>query len=99
VLRLEHDSLTKEIRLTQDLLQLFIEYHIPSDMLSFGGPSAASAAARIASVQRNVRAMQLIVDCEKVAAELEALNSSERTEIELAIEETLAARSSHASLG
>mmetsp|Transcript_28390 Transcript_28390/g.69103 ORF Transcript_28390/g.69103 Transcript_28390/m.69103 type:complete len:970 (+) Transcript_28390:77-2986(+) len=34
LLRLPPKSLTKEIQLTQDLLQLFIQYQIPSDLLS-----------------------------------------------------------------
>ncbi|CAE7799825.1 unnamed protein product [Symbiodinium sp. CCMP2592] len=37
VLNLPSDSLTKEIKLTQDLMQLFIKYQIPSDLLSFSG--------------------------------------------------------------
>merc|ERR1719401_1377829 len=50
VLNLAEDSLTKEIKLTQDLMQLFIKYQITSDLLSFdasggeelvGGYSAA----------------------------------------------------------
>merc|ERR1712110_594441 len=35
VLNLPEDSLTKETKLTQDLMQLFIKYQIPSDLLSF----------------------------------------------------------------
>merc|ERR1712003_443391 len=35
VLNLADDSLTKEIKLTQELMQLFIKYQIPSDLLSF----------------------------------------------------------------
>ncbi|CAE7292036.1 unnamed protein product, partial [Symbiodinium necroappetens] len=35
LLNLADDSLTKEIKLTQDLMQLFIKYQIPSDLLSF----------------------------------------------------------------
>eukprot|EP01064_Diplonema_japonicum_P008946 TRINITY_DN16417_c1_g1_i1.p1 TRINITY_DN16417_c1_g1~~TRINITY_DN16417_c1_g1_i1.p1 ORF type:complete len:931 (+),score=345.73 TRINITY_DN16417_c1_g1_i1:32-2824(+) len=35
VLNLPPDSLTKEIKLTQDLLQLFIDYQISSDLLAF----------------------------------------------------------------
>ncbi|CAK9094777.1 Uncharacterized protein SCF082_LOCUS44533 [Durusdinium trenchii] len=35
LLNLPADSLTKEIKLTQDLMQLFIKYQIPSDLLSF----------------------------------------------------------------
>merc|ERR1719336_3176366 len=35
VLNLPHDSLTKEIKMTQELMQLFIRYQIPSDLLSY----------------------------------------------------------------
>ena len=35
VLNLPEDALTKEIKLTRDLLELFIEYQIPSDLLSY----------------------------------------------------------------
>merc|ERR1711990_400102 len=37
LLKLPQDALTKEIRLTQDLLSLFIDYQIPSDLLTFEG--------------------------------------------------------------
>ncbi len=78
LLRLEHDSLTKEIRLTQDLLQLFIEYQTPSDMLSFGGPNSSPSATRIAGVKRNVRGLQLMMDLEKIKADLDALDVAEK---------------------
>ncbi len=32
-------ALSKEIKLTQELMELFVKYSIPSDQLSFGGPS------------------------------------------------------------
>lgn len=35
VLNLAPDSLTKEIQLTQDLMRLFTEYQIPTDLMSF----------------------------------------------------------------
>lgn len=37
VLNLPPDSLTKEIKLTQDLMKLFTEFQIPTDLLSFDG--------------------------------------------------------------
>ena len=49
VLNLPGDSLTKEIKLVQDLLQLFVEYQVPSDLLSFGGAAEAPRAAARAS--------------------------------------------------
>jgi hypothetical protein len=47
LLNLPDDALTKEIELTQDLLNLFIEYQIPSDLLSFQGDPQTSAAQRV----------------------------------------------------
>src|SRR3990167_4431656 len=47
LLKLPSDGLTKEIRLTQDLLELFIKYQIPSDMLSFGGVNSSPLDARL----------------------------------------------------
>merc|ERR1719446_1266987 len=35
VLNLPEDSLTKEIKLSQELVQLFIKYQIPSDLVAF----------------------------------------------------------------
>ena len=37
LLNLPPDSLAKEIRLTEDLLALFVTHQIPSDLLSFDG--------------------------------------------------------------
>jgi len=63
VLNLADDSLTKEIKLTQDLMQLFIKYQIPSDLLSFDASSGEAellnptAAERLARVKGHVQAM------------------------------------------
>ena len=37
MLGLPPDSLAKEMKLTQDLTELFVEYQVPSDMLSYNG--------------------------------------------------------------
>lgn len=66
LLKLPEDSLTKEIRLTQDLLSLFIDYQIPSDLLTYegsgpdewedvdggggGGASSGASSARVGAV-------------------------------------------------
>ena len=58
VLNIDNESLTKEIRLTQDLLELFIKYQIPSDLLSFGGKKdEISSAGKLQSVKDNVKRM------------------------------------------
>jgi hypothetical protein len=74
VLRLPDDSLTKEIKLTQDLMDLFIQYQIPSDLLAFdennniqdgaliigSGPSE-----KVAAVKNHVAAMYEMINKSK----------------------------------
>ncbi|KAJ9435794.1 hypothetical protein DIPPA_28218 [Diplonema papillatum] len=62
VLNLPYDSLTKEIQLTQRLLALFIEYHIPPDLVSFQcdsmeDPDEIPAAKKVEAVKTHVDAM------------------------------------------
>ena len=57
LLKLEPDSLTKEIKLTQELLSLFIEYQIPSDLLSYDGAPEAEPAQKLARVTEYVGKM------------------------------------------
>jgi hypothetical protein len=57
VLKLDGDSLTKEIRLTQDLMKLFIEYQIPSDLLSYDGEAGAEGRVKIGRVKELVDGM------------------------------------------
>jgi hypothetical protein len=59
VLNLPSNSLTKEIELNESLMELFIEYQIPSDMMSYSGPSDAEVSMKIDSVKDNVLAMQV----------------------------------------
>ncbi|MCW5801810.1 MAG: hypothetical protein KIT31_05440 [Deltaproteobacteria bacterium] len=65
LLKLPADSLTKEIRLTQDLLNLFIEYQIPSDLLSYDGPAEASADDKLGRVKQYVARMHEMIDLSK----------------------------------
>jgi len=60
VLNLPEDCLTKEIKLTQELLQLFVEYHIPSDLLSHD-PEASAERKPVDAVKTHVAAMQELV--------------------------------------
>ncbi len=57
LLGLPEDGLTKEIRLTSDLLELMMKYQIPSDLLSFDGAATASPRERVAVVKNYVAAM------------------------------------------
>ena len=65
LLKLHPDSLTKEIQLTQDLMEMFIKYQIPSDLLCFQGDEGASSAERVAAVKGYVRAMQDMIKASK----------------------------------
>lgn len=65
LLKLPPDSLTKEIRMTQDLLNLFIEYQIPSDLLSYDGPPDAPTEAKLARVREYIAKMEEMIDLSK----------------------------------
>lgn len=73
LLNLNDDSLTKEIRLTQDLQELFMKYQIPSDLLKFDGPAHADAAARIDAVKASVASMTEMLEEKKEAEIVQAL--------------------------
>ncbi|KAJ9471548.1 hypothetical protein DIPPA_28427 [Diplonema papillatum] len=89
VLNLPYDSLTKEIQLTQRLLELFIEYHIPPDLVSFQcdsmeDPDEIPAAKKVEAVKAHVDAMFAIikdskqkeVDERKMQRRMDATSSS-----------------------
>mmetsp|Transcript_99882 Transcript_99882/g.258080 ORF Transcript_99882/g.258080 Transcript_99882/m.258080 type:complete len:463 (-) Transcript_99882:220-1608(-) len=73
VLNLADDSLTKEIKLTQDLMQLFIKYQIPSDLLSFDATDeetgvevlGATSAEKLEKVKGHVKAMNEMIEASK----------------------------------
>mmetsp|Transcript_37829 Transcript_37829/g.100542 ORF Transcript_37829/g.100542 Transcript_37829/m.100542 type:complete len:938 (+) Transcript_37829:111-2924(+) len=71
LLRLPSESLTKEIRLTQDLTELFIKYQIPADLLTCGaivgsgsedgGARAGDDGRKLEEVKGHVRAMRELI--------------------------------------
>lgn len=65
LLKLPPDSLTKEIKLTQDLLGLFMEHQIPSDLLSYDGPAEADAAHKLGRVTEYVGRMHAVINAAK----------------------------------
>ena len=65
LLKLPPDSLTKEIRMTQELLNLFIEYQIPSDLLSYDGPPEAETDEKLARVKDYIGKMREMIDLSK----------------------------------
>ena len=62
LLGLPERSLTKEIRLTQSLLSLFIDYQVPSDLLSFDGDVNLDAAAKVEVVKGHVKNVEDMVE-------------------------------------
>jgi hypothetical protein len=67
LLGLPEDALTKEIQLTQDLMSLFIDYQIPSDLLSLQHASATPStdADKVALVKEYVKAVTDVIAAEK----------------------------------
>ena len=65
LLKLDPDSLTKEIKLTQELLSLFIEYQIPSDLLSYDGPAEAASTDKLTRVKDYTQRMLDMIDLSK----------------------------------
>ena len=57
LLNLPADSLTKEIELSENLQDLFIQYQIPSDLLSYAGKPCAPVEEKIRVVKAQVAAM------------------------------------------
>ena len=55
------DSQTKEIQLSQDLLELFIAYQIPSDLLTYDGNTAVCPAEKVQAVKGHVEAIHKMV--------------------------------------
>ncbi|KAJ3342438.1 hypothetical protein HDU91_000535, partial [Kappamyces sp. JEL0680] len=83
VLNLPPDALTKEIQLTQDLMKLFVEYQIPSDLLSFDQEVEydtvvpISTKEKVDRVRTNAAAMNQMIVSEK---ESELKSSWQETE-------------------
>ncbi|MBL8685173.1 MAG: hypothetical protein JNK05_38705 [Myxococcales bacterium] len=65
LLKLDPDSLTKQIKLTQELSSLFIDYQIPSDLLSYDGPRENPSSEKIARVNEYVARMREMINLSK----------------------------------
>jgi hypothetical protein len=66
VLGLPDGSLTKEIKLTQDLMELFIEYQISPDLLKYKGTEEAALPVKLAVVRDSTKAiLDMIIDSKK----------------------------------
>jgi hypothetical protein len=64
LLGLPEDSLAKEIKLTEDLMQLFVEYQVPSDLLSYDGDCSPTISTRdkVDNVREHVKAVLDVID-------------------------------------
>eukprot|EP00667_Euglena_gracilis_P001730 EG_transcript_1730 len=69
VLGLQPDALTKEVQLTRDLMALFIEHQIPSDLLaaSDAGQPISDPAKALRAVQHSVDSMRKMLDAARHA--------------------------------
>jgi hypothetical protein len=62
LLGLPSGALTKEMKLTQDLMELFVEYQVPSDLLSYDGMDAcASPKEKVDNVRAHVEAVSEVI--------------------------------------
>lgn len=64
ILNLSPETLTKEIKLTRDLIELFLDYQIPSDLLSYSGRNVDAKLA-LREVSDSVAAMKAMIADEK----------------------------------
>jgi hypothetical protein len=82
LLGLPANALDKEMKLTQDLMELFVEYQVPSDMLSYSG-SLENVATQdmVLNVEKNVKSVLDVINAEK-----EKQLKSEQAKTEMAIE-------------
>lgn len=81
LLNLPPDSLTKEIKLAQDLLTLFSEFQIPSDLVSYDGLEDASKDHKITTVSGHVQKMMAMISQSKAQ---ELAEAREREQFRLA---------------
>eukprot|EP00808_Paulinella_micropora_P012836 g58018.t1 len=65
VLNLPPSALTKHISLTQTLLDMFLTYQIPSDLLSYDGPAQATLEEKVERVQELADAMKAMIKEQK----------------------------------
>eukprot|EP01127_Copromyxa_protea_P017504 TRINITY_DN533_c0_g2_i1.p1 TRINITY_DN533_c0_g2~~TRINITY_DN533_c0_g2_i1.p1 ORF type:complete len:999 (-),score=241.59 TRINITY_DN533_c0_g2_i1:48-3044(-) len=65
VLNLPHDSLTKEVVLTQELMELFMEYQIPSDLLRYDGKLSEPEEAKVENVRGNAAKVRRMINAAK----------------------------------
>ena len=66
LLGLPPDALTKEVKMTQNLLELFIDYQIPSDLLSYDGASDLTVVEKVDTVKKHTASVLEMIESIKV---------------------------------
>ena len=86
LLGLPADALDKEMKLTQDLMELFVDYQIPSDMLSYNGIRGNTVALQdiLSNVKDNVKGVMDVIYSEK-----EKQLKAEQAKTEMAVEKAV----------
>eukprot|EP00339_Tiarina_fusa_P026775 CAMPEP_0117012264 /NCGR_PEP_ID=MMETSP0472-20121206/10362_1 /TAXON_ID=693140 ORGANISM="Tiarina fusus, Strain LIS" /NCGR_SAMPLE_ID=MMETSP0472 /ASSEMBLY_ACC=CAM_ASM_000603 /LENGTH=334 /DNA_ID=CAMNT_0004715295 /DNA_START=1620 /DNA_END=2621 /DNA_ORIENTATION=+ len=82
LLNLPERSLTKQIELTEKIIELFIEYQIPSDLLAYQGNNEVPCSVKIDKVEKSVEAVYKIIQEEKDAILAERLRQEEIKRLE-----------------
>lgn len=85
LLNLPYGSLTKEVALTHSLMDLFVEYQLPSDLLSYSGEPDAPVAAKIAAVSALSDRMMRIITAARDAQLKQAKEAKEMREASLPV--------------
>jgi hypothetical protein len=65
LLNLPDGSLSKEIKVTEDLMSLFIDFQIPSDLLSYDGPHENSPSEKVEVVKKYVDQVLQVLEEQK----------------------------------
>ena len=85
LLGLPPDALDKEMKLAQDLMELFVEYQVPSDLLSYNSIVGNVAIQdKISNVKENVKGVMDVINSEK-----EKQLKAAQLKTDMAIEEKL----------
>eukprot|EP00039_Didymoeca_costata_P025237 m.12678 g.12678 ORF g.12678 m.12678 type:complete len:946 (+) comp4710_c0_seq1:102-2939(+) len=65
VLNLPNGSLTKHIKLTQTLMEMFITYQIPTDLMTYDGPADLPVDEKVEAVKGHVDKLTKLIEFEK----------------------------------
>ena len=76
VLNLPSGALLKEIQLTEHLMDLFIKYQIPTDILSYDGPADVDKQVKIDAVKAHVAAIRSVIQDARDADLQQAKNAA-----------------------